>query len=279
MEELADRIRARQAKVGIIGLGYVGLPLALLFNQERFPVVGFDIDAKKVETLTRGGSYIVRIPAAEIQDACAQGFSATSDYARISEMDAIIIAVPTPLDEYREPDLSYIVKTAEAIAPNLRANQLVVLESTTYPGTTEYVLVPILEKHNNHALKAHRAGGAEENMFFVAFSPEREDPGRTDTARSDIPKVIGGLSPEASTLAAALYGSMRCFLPSCHEVMIIFSSASLSHHILSAATQNLSLIYFLWSVAFFKDSSVNRFSNSSRKGDLIIYEPSSSEVL
>jgi UDP-N-acetyl-D-glucosamine dehydrogenase len=207
-EELAARIRARQAKVGIIGLGYVGLPLALLFNEQRFPVVGFDVDANKVETLTRGGSYILRIPAADIQRAHERGFSATSNYAPIAEMDAIIIAVPTPLDEYREPDLSYIVKTTEAIAPNLRANQLVVLESTTYPGTTEDVLVPILEKHNRHGLKAHRAGESEENVFYVAFSPEREDPGRTDTARSDIPKVVGGLSPEASTLAAALYGSI-----------------------------------------------------------------------
>jgi UDP-N-acetyl-D-glucosamine dehydrogenase len=207
-EVIAAKIQARQAKVGIIGLGYVGLPLALLFNEQRFPVVGFDIDANKVETLTRGGSYIVRIPPADIQGARERGFSATSDYARITSMDAIIIAVPTPLDEYREPDLSYIVKTAEAIAPNLRANQLVVLESTTYPGTTEDVLVPILEKNNMHALKAHRAGGGDENVFYVAFSPEREDPGRTDTARRDIPKVVGGLSPEASTLAAALYGSV-----------------------------------------------------------------------
>ena len=147
-DQLKTRIQQRQARVGIIGLGYVGLPLALLYSEEKFRVTGFDIDERKVDTLAKGGSYICRITPAEIQAAKAKGFSATSDYSQISEMDAIIICVPTPLNEYHEPDLSYITDTAHSIAPHLRAGQLVVLESTTYPGTTEEVMVPILEKEN-----------------------------------------------------------------------------------------------------------------------------------
>lgn len=192
----------------MIGLGYVGLPLALLYTEEKFPVVGFDIDERKVSTLQEGGSYIFRIPATEIQTAMSHGFSATSDYARLQEMDAIIICVPTPLDEYHEPDLSYITDTARAIAPHLRAGHLVILESTTYPGTTEEVLIPILEKENKRALKASRDGASEEQHFFVAFSPEREDPGNQTVARRDIPKVVGGLDAKASELTGALYGSI-----------------------------------------------------------------------
>jgi UDP-N-acetyl-D-glucosamine dehydrogenase len=206
--ELKAKIEARQAKVAIIGMGYVGLPLALLYIGQRFPVTGFDIDGRKVDTLNRGGSYIYRIETAEIKDALAHGFTATSDYSRLTEMDAVIICVPTPLNEYHEPDLSYITATAEAIAPNLRAGQLVVLESTTYPGTTEEVLIPILEKKNSKGLKAARSGESTGNEFFVAFSPEREDPGNTSVARRDIPKVVGGLDAQAAELAAALYGSI-----------------------------------------------------------------------
>ncbi|HYG98966.1 MAG TPA: nucleotide sugar dehydrogenase [Terriglobales bacterium] len=206
--ELNQKIEAHTAKVAVIGMGYVGLPLALLFSGQKFPVTGFDIDPKKVSTLNEGGSYIVRIGAGEIQGARAQGFAATSDYARISEMDAMIICVPTPLNEFREPDLTYITATAEAIAPHLRAGQLVVLESTTYPGTTEEVLVPILEKQNRAGLKAARNGDTSGDVFYVAFSPEREDPGRTDIERHDIPKVVGGLDKRASKLAGALYGSI-----------------------------------------------------------------------
>ncbi|HVZ59545.1 MAG TPA: nucleotide sugar dehydrogenase [Terriglobales bacterium] len=206
-ERFTAGIESRTAKIGIIGLGYVGLPLALLFSSERFAITGFDIDRKKVDTLSQGGSYIVRIEPREIRDAQAAGFTPTTDFARISEMDAVIICVPTPLDEYRQPDLSYITKTAEAIAPHLRAGQLVVLESTTYPGTTEEVMVPILEKGNRAGLKAARAN-ANDNVFYVAFSPEREDPGNTDVARCDIPKVIGGLNPIATELACAVYGTI-----------------------------------------------------------------------
>jgi UDP-N-acetyl-D-glucosamine dehydrogenase len=206
--ELKAKIEARQAKVAIIGLGYVGLPLALLYIGQKFPVTGFDIDRRKVDTLNQGGSYIYRIEAPEIQDAVARGFSATADYSRLTEMDAVIICVPTPLNEYHEPDLSYITNTAEAIAPNLRAGQLVVLESTTYPGTTEEVLIPILEKNNPAGLKASRGAENQGHEFFVAFSPEREDPGNTSIARRDIPKVVGGLDTQAADLAAALYGSI-----------------------------------------------------------------------
>jgi len=208
--ELKSRIHNRQARVAIIGMGYVGLPLALLYVEQKFQVTGFDIDQRKVDTLTQGGSYIFRIAAEEIRNARAHGFSATADYSMLTEMDAIVICVPTPLDEHHEPDLSYITNTAHAIAPHLRAGHLVVLESTTYPGTTEEVLIPILENENKHGLKAARKG-ANANIdreFFAAFSPEREDPGNTTVARRDIPKVIGGLEPQAAELASALYGAI-----------------------------------------------------------------------
>jgi UDP-N-acetyl-D-glucosamine dehydrogenase len=207
-DQLKDKIQQRQARIGIIGLGYVGLPLALLFSEQKFAVTGFDIDQRKVDTIAQGGSYIYRISAEEIQKAKAQGFSATSEYARIVEMDAIIICVPTPLNQYHEPDLSFITDTTHAIAPHLQAGQLVVLESTTYPGTTEEVMLPILEKENKHGLKAARGASNAEKEFFAAFSPEREDPGNTTVARRDIPKVVGGVNPQASELAGALYGSI-----------------------------------------------------------------------
>ncbi len=207
-DEFSARIQTRTAKIGIVGLGYVGLPLALLFSGEKFPVTGFDIDPRKVDTLNRGGSYIVRIEPKDIQAALQRKFAPTTDFARVAEMDAIIICVPTPLDEFRQPDMSYILGTAESLAPHLRAGQVVILESTTYPGTTEEVLVPILEKGNQHGLKASREGVRAENVFYVAFSPEREDPGRTDIERHDIPKVIGGLDARAGDMAAAVYGSI-----------------------------------------------------------------------
>jgi UDP-N-acetyl-D-glucosamine dehydrogenase len=205
--ELRNKIEKHQVRVAIIGLGYVGLPLALLYSEERVRVTGFDIDERKIKTLAGGGTYIVRIGAEEIAAAKKQGFEATSDYSRLTEMDAIIICVPTPLNEYHEPDLSYITDTAKSMAPYLRAGHLVILESTTYPGTTEEVLVPILEKGNKHGLKAARSN-ADQQGFYVAFSPEREDPGNTTVARRDIPKVVGGLDAQASELAAALYGTI-----------------------------------------------------------------------
>jgi len=208
VDQFKSKIQQRQARVGIIGMGYVGLPLALLYSEQKFQVTGFDIDARKVDTLSKGGSYIYRIAAEEIQAAKAHGFSATADYSQLAAIDAIIICVPTPLDEYHEPDMSYITGTTHAIAPHLRAGQLVILESTTYPGTTEEVMVPILEKENKAGLKAARAEASASNEFFVAFSPEREDPGNTTVARSDIPKVVGGLNSQAAELACALYGSI-----------------------------------------------------------------------
>src|ERR1700730_8557823 len=208
VSELKNKIELRQARVAIIGLGYVGLPLALLYTEQKFRVTGFDIDQRKITTLMGGGSYIVRILPSEIQQARSQGFEATADYARLAEMDAIIICVPTPLNEYHEPDLSYITDTAKAIAPHLRAGQLVVLESTTYPGTTEEIMVPILEKGNRQGLKAAREGVAGGQEIYVAFSPEREDPGNQTVARRDIPKVVGGLDSQASEVAAALYGAI-----------------------------------------------------------------------
>jgi UDP-N-acetyl-D-glucosamine dehydrogenase len=206
--ELKSKIETRNARVAIIGLGYVGLPLALLYAEQGVPVTGFDIDQRKVSTLSQGGSYIFRIAVAEIQAAKARGFSATSDYSQLEQMDAVIICVPTPLNEYHEPDLSFITDTARSIAPHLRAGHLVILESTTYPGTTEEVLIPILEKGNPHGLKASRGNDSSGQEFYVAFSPEREDPGNQTVARKDIPKVVGGLDAKASELAAALYGSI-----------------------------------------------------------------------
>ena len=204
--DFLEKVESRTARIGIIGLGYVGLPLALLYSEQKFAVTGFDIDQKKIDTLAAGGTYIVRIPGEEIQEAKKSGFNATADFGRIAEMDAIIICVPTPLNEYHEPDMTYIVNTVEAIAPHVRSRQLVILESTTYPGTTEEVVIPLLEKGNQRGLKTARS--ESEEGFFVAFSPEREDPGNDTVARRDIPKVIGGVGEVATRLASALYGSI-----------------------------------------------------------------------
>ncbi len=195
-----------EARRGIVGMGYVGLPLALLFSAERLRVTGFDITETKVNTLNSGGSYIVRIPPEAIQRAQRAGFHATSDYAEVASMDAVIICVPTPLDEYHEPDLSFVTGTVKSIAPYIREGQLIALESTTYPGTTEEVVVPLLEKGNPHGLKVARAAG--EFGFHVASSPEREDPGNDAVKRHDIPKVVGGCDPEPSN------SRRPCILPS-----------------------------------------------------------------
>ena len=206
-EKLAGKLDNRSARIGVIGLGYVGLPLVLLFSEQKFKVTGFDIDPRKIKVLSEGGSYIVRIPETEIQAAKAAGFTATAEYSGIAEMDAVIICVPTPLDDHHEPDLSYISATAQAIAPHVRPGQLIVLESTTYPGTTEELLIPILEK-NPRGLKAARGEDSNGQSFFVAFSPEREDPGNDTIARRDIPKVVGGLNTPATELCRKLYGAI-----------------------------------------------------------------------
>jgi UDP-N-acetyl-D-glucosamine dehydrogenase len=203
---LKKKMETRDARIGIIGMGYVGLPLALLFSDELFRVTGFDIAAEKVSALNDGGSYIVRIEPADIQKAQKTGFHATTDYSEIAGMDAVIICVPTPLDEHRQPDLSYVEETVKSIAPYVRDGQLIALESTTYPGTTEEIVAPLLEAGNRSGLKIAR--GAEESGIHLVFSPERENPGDDSVARHDIPKVIGGCGTVATEVAAAMYGSI-----------------------------------------------------------------------
>ena len=203
VNEIRQKLDTREARIGIIGMGYVGLPLALLFSEERFTITGFDVDLRKVDILNGGGSYIERIPATEIQLAQNNGFSATSDYSQIAAMDVVIICVPTPLNDYHEPDLSYVTETVSSIAPHLQEGQLIILESTTYPGTTEEIVIPLLEQGNPAGLRVAR--DAASSGFYVAFSPEREDPGNDSVARRDIPKVIGGCGPVALDLTAALY--------------------------------------------------------------------------
>jgi UDP-N-acetyl-D-glucosamine dehydrogenase len=197
------RAEERSLHIGIIGLGYVGLPLALLYSEAGFRVTGFDIDTKKVATLNVGGSYIYRIEPAQIAAAQGKGFTASAEFAGIAKVDAILICVPTPLGEEHTPDISYILSTMEEIAPYLRDDQLVVLESTTYPGTTAEVIAPKIEAAGHRVARDGEAGGV-----LVAFSPEREDPGNTSVARNAIPKVVGGMSVQAGDAAAALYGSI-----------------------------------------------------------------------
>lgn len=209
VEKQLQKIQSKTARVGVIGLGYVGLPLSLLLCEAGFTVKGFDIDEKKVKQLEKGLSYIFRIPETDIRLAREQGFRATANFEEIANQDIIILCVPTPLTSHREPDLSFIKRTAEAIAPWLRANQLIVLESTSYPGTTEEVLIPILNEGNQGNLTAScNDRPADDNVFYVAFSPEREDPGNNTVARRDIPKVVGGHDLVASKLASSLYGSI-----------------------------------------------------------------------
>ncbi len=204
---LIGRIESKQALVGIIGLGYVGLPLVREFTAGGMKVLGFDVDPRKVETLAAGKSYIRHIPESLIGQLVGSGqFSATCDMARLAEPDAIIICVPTPLTPSREPDMTYIERTGQSIAKALRPGQLVVLESTTYPGTTREVLLPILEAGTNRC-KAGRD-------FLLAFSPEREDPGRKDHSTRTIPKVVGGLDADSQRAAVALYSqAVRSVVP------------------------------------------------------------------
>ncbi|MGC1781699.1 MAG: nucleotide sugar dehydrogenase [Acidobacteriaceae bacterium] len=201
-------IHDRTAAVGVVGLGYVGLPLAMLFARAGFPVTGFDVDRTKVTKLNAGSSYIQRILPEEIAQLRETGFSATAEYANIRKMQAIIICVPTPLDEHQGPDLRFIEDTARSLSPHLRAGQLVILESTTYPGTTEEVLIPLLEAGNPAGLQCFREGRDPAKCFYVAYSPEREDPGNVTVERSDIPKVVGASTKESADLAAAFYGSI-----------------------------------------------------------------------
>ena len=194
---LLDLIHSRASRLGIIGMGYVGLPLMLAATAAGFRVIGFDIDLPKVRGLNQGRSPLEHIPSALIAAAVDAGrFEATGDFSRIGEMDVVLLCVPTPIGSHREPDLSFVEGTARTILPHLREGSLVVLESTTYPGTTSEVLRPILEQ----------TGLRSEETLFLAYSPEREDPGNREYATSRIPKVVGGDGSKALELATALYG-------------------------------------------------------------------------
>ena len=197
--DLKDKIRTRQARIGIIGLGYVGLPLAVEFSKAGFEVTGFDVDLAKVDAINKGRSYIGDVSSEDVSAASKAGkLSATADMSRLHDMDAIDICVPTPLRKTRDPDLSYVVLAVDAVRAQLRAGQLVILESTTYPGTTDEVVQPALEESG---LKAGKD-------FHLAFSPERVDPGNVTHTTRSIPKVVGGVNEASTELAAELYGSI-----------------------------------------------------------------------
>ncbi|MFO0823547.1 MAG: nucleotide sugar dehydrogenase [Gemmataceae bacterium] len=195
---LLARIQNKTATVGIIGLGYVGLPLARAFTKAGIRVLGFDIDPNKIVKLNAGRSYIKQIPDSVIAGMRSSGFEATDRFDRLNEPDAVLVCVPTPLTESREPDLTYVVNSAHAIAAKLRPGQLIVLESTTYPTTTRNVVLPILE----------RGGLVAGRDFFLAFSPEREDPGNATYSVTSIPKVVGGLDDGSGDVACALYSAV-----------------------------------------------------------------------
>ena len=197
--ELLDRIRTRKARIGVIGLGYVGLPLAVEFARAGFEVTGFDVDATKNSEINAGRSYIPDVPGPDLSAVVkSRKFGATSDMSQLGSMDVIDICVPTPLRKTKDPDLSYVVKAVEAVAATVHPGQLVILESTTYPGTTDEVVQPMLEAK----------GLKVEVDFFLAFSPERVDPGNVQHTTRTIPKVVGGWGPLSTELASALYGSV-----------------------------------------------------------------------
>lgn len=195
LAEFVSLVDGRKAGIGILGLGYVGIPLALRFHQVGYPVLGFDIDEQRIAGLNAGESPIKHIPGADIAAMAAGAFEATADFSRIGEVEAIIICVPTPLSQHREPDLSYIVETMKAITPHLRAGQLLSLESTTWPGTTEEILRPFIEGRGFEIGKD----------FFLVYSPEREDPGNPDFTTHSIPKVVGGATVACRLAGERLY--------------------------------------------------------------------------
>jgi UDP-N-acetyl-D-glucosamine dehydrogenase len=205
VDDLAAALASRTARVGVIGLGYVGLPLALMLSDQGFPVTGFDLDMLRIAKLSGRDSYLQTVSNEWVGSARTAGFSATIDMSVLATMDVIIICVPTPINDRCDPDLGALVASANQIAQHLRPGQLVILQSTSFPGTTDEVLIPILEKNNRLGLSACREDPAREDEFLVAFSPEREDPGNTEFARCSIPKVVGGLTPETSKLTSDLY--------------------------------------------------------------------------
>lgn len=196
--ELINSIKKKSASVGVVGLGYVGLPLILRFIETGFKVVGFDIDTSKIEALNHGKSYIGHIPNTHIQIAREKGLTVTADYSRAKDVDVLIICVPTPLNKYREPDLSFVINTVESLVPHLRQGQLVSLESTTYPGTTDEELLPRIES------KGFKVG----KDCFLVFSPEREDPGNASFSTKTIPKIVGGHTTACLEVGLSLYGQI-----------------------------------------------------------------------
>ena len=254
---LLQRIKQRQAKVAIIGLGYVGLPLVLAFARAGFGILGFDVDSNKVSALKKGHSYIRHIPDETLANLVEEGrFEATDDFSRLGEPDAILICVPTPLTRHMEPNLSYIEKTADKIAACFRPGQIVVLESTTYPGTTSEVLRPILE----------RGGVKIGEESFLAYSPEREDPSNPDFSTSSIPKVVGAEDAISQQIALALYDS------AIERLVPVSSSATaeavkLTENVFRAVNialvNELKLIYEKWASISGKSSKLPRPSPSA----------------
>lgn len=198
MDTLLSRLNSKKSVIGIVGLGYVGLPLALRYAEEGFSVLGFDIDAAKIQKIEAGQSYIEHIPESAVKAVAGKTFHATTDFAKISSVDAIILCVPTPLNKYREPDLSFVLDTMDSVVPYLRNGQVVSLESTTYPGTTDEELKPRIESR----------GLAVGKDVYLVFSPEREDPGNPNFSTRTIPKVVGGYSKECLEVGLALYGGV-----------------------------------------------------------------------
>lgn len=202
--ELVNKINTKEAIIGIVGLGYVGLPLALEYAKKGFKVIGFDVDEKKIPFIQEGRSYIKHIAGERVKSAVDAGMEATTDFSRLPEVDAVIICVPTPLNEHREPDMSYVIGTAETISKHLRKGQIVTLESTTYPGTTDEILMPMFEEAPViQGIQNTKFKVGED--FYLAFSPEREDPNNPEYATATIPKVVGGVTENCLTAARALY--------------------------------------------------------------------------
>lgn len=243
---LLDAIAAHTANVGIIGQGYVGLPLSLLFAEAGFPVMAFDIDPEKVKALNEGRSYIAHIGSGRVAAAINSAeFVASTDMEQLSACDVVIICLPTPLGKHREPDLSYVLGAAREIATHLRSGQLVILESTTYPGTTDEEIQPILES----------GGLGTPDDFLLAFSPEREDPGNRDYHAGNTPKIVGGVNAESTEAAAALYGE------------VIGAVVPVSHSRVAEAAKLLENIYRAINIAL-----VNELKMTFDRMDIDIWE-------
>ena len=204
IETVISKFTSREATIGIVGLGYVGLPLSLRFAEAGYRVIGFDIDPKKIELLNRGETYIVQFAGERIVEALENGFLATNDFSHARECDALILCVPTPLSKQYQPDMSFVTDTLESLLPHTRENQVISLESTTYPGTTEEIILP----------RINERGYTVGENYFVAYSPERENPGNQEFNTQTIPKVIGGISENCLSVGLALYkGAIDTLVP------------------------------------------------------------------